>query len=259
MELKKGIIFTLDAIIATVIFLIAVVMLYSYLYSGNTFLLGSSAMYTDSDDYLRTNEKGGYFSSIFKFFQEGNTLGAESLLNLVILEAPYHTNIKLYYWNITNLSLIKFTENANYNFSDKIVLNKYLVYTLYRNLTPLIKSEVLVNASSFMWSNSTIVYVKVVNSGGSNFVNVNLTPYVHDNNGNDVTFSTIPSDYTLENVTAGTNRTFSFQLELDDTLPVDEYIFGTNVTSESGLSSGLSEDPFNVIYFGFVSMEVGHE
>ena len=105
--MKRGVIFTIDALIALSVFLVSASMLYGYFYEEPSFALTGSGIYTKTENVLRTGDKSEMLSSAFNLYQKGDTTAAEQVLDLVLSASEFPTNLRIYSWNGTDLKNAK--------------------------------------------------------------------------------------------------------------------------------------------------------
>lgn len=248
---KKGLIFTVDAIIALGIFLTALFMFYSFFLSdANTpFGLSGAGIYTKTDNYLYVEKIFESYSSVFNLYQKGDTTGADQLFELIRSQSGYPANMRMYVLNGSTLE--KIYDVSPNDFTEKFVFRTYNVYTITRNM-PHQGTDVFVNAPSTLANKTTNVSVSIYNPGGPLYnVNVQLQVYNYTNDLMSWTIS--PVSQTIGTISSGVNETVNFTVSVPEDAWVDEY-YSKAIVSVI-LQNGT--DPFNVVRYGLVEMEVG--
>jgi hypothetical protein len=130
---NKGFIFTLDAIIALTIFIIAAS---AFLFFSNPIggsVISSANVYLEAESVLAAMDKSETFSNAFYQYQSGHTLAAQAILLNVLQNYDRPAKLSLYMFNSSRQPVGTITV-GNVDSNEKIVVRKYLAYTLTANL-----------------------------------------------------------------------------------------------------------------------------
>lgn len=250
LNLKKGLIFTTDAVIALGIFLASVFLFYSFFTTESPFGLRGITIYLKIDNYLSVEEQAESFSSIYNLYQK-NDSAANQLFELIRSQAEYPANLRMY---VLDGSVVKkIMDSSPNNFTEKFVFRRYTVYTLTRNLGSS-GTNVIVSAPTTSVNKNSNISVKVHNPTAGQLTNVNVRLEIYNYTNNLLDWTINPSSYTI-NMTAGENRTLYFSLSVPQNAIVDEYYAKAIVTHPSFNENGT--DGFNVVRFGIIEMESG--
>jgi len=242
-------IFTSDSIIALSIFLISLVVFYSYFIEASYFEISGSKIYADANNNLYIHDKGESHSSAYNLYQKGDITGALMVLNLTLDDFPYDANLILFKYNGSGFE--KVLQLNDYSFDSNFVLRRYLVYTLSRSISK-VSNNVEVDAESQVLGENMTVDVSVYNPKDT-AMTVDIKLKIFNHNDTEEVWDVYPTSKTITINSYETNDT-SFEVVIPNNTPVDTYYVKAVVTG--GLSENAT-DPFNVFDFGLVELEVG--
>lgn len=228
--MKKGAIFTIDALLALSIFIAVLIGIYSHFGSTGTFGIVATNVYANVDSYIHSIEESEIFSNIIKLYQQNETETATNLLTSIAEASEYDINIYLLLFECEDIrnpdiKMLDYeNENilkvAEFDFDEKFVLSRYLVYTTTNDSIQ--KQGTGVNAPSSLANRTIEVEVSEVD-----FISI------YDENNNLM-------NWDINN----------FEI----TIPADA-IIGTYYVQ----GNENSIDPFNVFRFGMVVVEIDTE
>ena len=246
---KKGIIFTVDVIIALAIFLISLTVFYSLFLELSAQEFTGTHIYSSANNILTTYDIGEYYSSAFNEYQEGNLTTAYMILELTLDNFVYPTNIKLYWYNNSVLSPV--LVYGNESFSQSIVLRRYTIYTLTRDKVNNGTNVVSEVPSSL--SNRTITGNVTVSNPTGSPIDVTLNLHIQNYTDHEVLWTVSPGTIVLTGIPAWSSETKTVEITIPKNTVVDTYYL--HVTASGDLTE-ISVEPFSVFEFGMVEMEV---
>jgi hypothetical protein len=252
MALKKGIVFTIDALIALSVFLTSTFVLYSYFSEDPTAALAGTGLYTKNENLIRMVDKAELFSSTVNLYQKGDVAGTTALMALILNSSEFPSNLYVYIWNGTALNQI--LSDAKYTFTQKVVVRKILVMTITQN-TQKISTNVSVSANSSLAGKNITVPVSVYNPTGAPLAGLTATISARDMSDAAMPWPIIPPTQSVPLVSPGGTQTVNFLVVIPDNAFLDEYFIAANVTGPGYSQSAI--DPFNVFRLGLVEMVSG--
>ena len=247
--MRRGVVFTIDALLALSIFIGALIAMYGYFGAPVPFQFSGVNVYSQVDNYFYAYDNAEEISEVVKEAEVGNTTNAKRMLDNLINQTGYSSNVEIFVYN--NGALQKIVESKNYTFDEFFVVRKYLVLTLDEGLTNK-SGNVSVEAPSSLAGKAIPVNVTVRNPTSSSIsVNVSLSIY---NSSDDLMSWNIDSNTKSLTVPANSQGKVTFLVEVPSDTFIGEYRAYADVTG------GLNEDAwdvFNVIKFGVIHVEVG--
>lgn len=129
---KKAIIFTVDALVAFSIFIAVTIAIYSLLTPKPEINIQNSAIYMNSENFLRASDKAEILSQAFEQIQLGNTSNATAIIQNMLSGLPYPAEMRLNVYDGGNL-VSSLTVNEQ-DFKTSIIVRKFLVLTLTENV-----------------------------------------------------------------------------------------------------------------------------
>jgi hypothetical protein len=250
--LSKGVIFTLDATIALAIFLASLVLFYSFFTTETAFGLRGAAIYTKSENFLFVEDLAETFSSVVNLKQSGQDAVADQLFELIRSQSEFPANLKLYMFEVDNTTTTMLDNSPNV-FEESLLFRRYTVFTLTRGI-PEAGTDVDVNASTTTVNRSMIVQVGVTNSGGTTASSVLVELLVLNLTDDLMSWTITPPSQTIASIAPGATETVSFSVFIPEATVIDEYAARAVVGAPINQNG---TDPFNVVRFGLVEMEVG--
>ncbi len=241
MEVNKGVVFTIDALLALSIFIAASIGFYEFFSQTTTFSSSGANVYTHVDNYISAFDNSEELSKIYREYQINST-NALILFTQLMNETDYPTNAEFLVWNGTNF--IKIMNVTNYNFDEKFLIRRYLVLSVTEGLGNK-SGNITVRAPSSLPGRDILVGVNVHNPTSSQ---LNVTLRVEDKDGSNVGWNISPSNYLIVS-----DSNLSFNVTIPEDAVVDEYKVIANATG-----TGFSEedyDNFNVIKYGMIVVE----
>jgi hypothetical protein len=241
--LKRGLIFTIDALIALSIFIGAVIAMYSYFNEPLSFGISGVNIYSHVDNYFTAYDNAEELSRVVRDFYLGKEVN-ESLKQL-INQTGYDVNLGFYVWNGTSMkSLFNYTTKK---FDEYFIIKKYLVLTVDDGLSWNNSNNVNVSAPSSLAGRKIKVLVNVSSSAS---YNNNLSLSIEDKDGNVLNWNIEPSSP----VQLNGNTHVVFNVSIPSDAMIGEYLAVANL---SGSVNEIANNTFNVIKFGFLKIEVG--
>ena len=246
----KGVVFTIDAILALAIFIGATFLFYSYFTDLTTFGMSGANVYSTADNLVDSFDKASIFSYMVYSYYVNDTNSTNAFLSYIKKNLPYPINVKVFVWDGNNLSMI--INNSSYSFEEFYVLRKYLVLTLDRGISSNgTNVDIYINSST---PDVTLPFiVSVTNPTSTRWNNVLVTPSIYDYNNTQLSWTITPSSFRIGEISPGATRYAYFVLSVPSDALIDEYYIKATV---SGGYDEVAIKPFNIIRFGMVEMEV---
>lgn len=246
--MKKGVIFTIDAIVALSIFIVATIGFYSFFIDTNPIGISGYNIYSESNNLFYALEESEIFSAIFHFYQKGMN---DKAINLTRESISYiNRPCNLYFYVFNNSKKEKILEVKDYDLDEFFVLRRYTVLTLTRGIEEN-GTNIKINISSIIPGNSELINLTLRNPEENDWnVSIKLEVY---NLSEKMNWSIVPPIVQAQ-VQANSVKEFSFNLSVPKDAVVDEYYIMATV---SGDYLETAVKPFNVILFGIVKIEVG--
>jgi hypothetical protein len=252
MALKKGIVFTIDALIALSVFLASTFVLYSYFSEDPSAALAGTGLYTKNENLIRMVDKAELFSSTVNLYQKGDVAGTDALMALILNSSEFPSNLYVYLWNGTALNPV--LSDAKYTFTQKVVVRKILVMTISQSIQK-ISTNVSVLANSSLAGKNITVPVSVYNPTGAPQAGLTATISARDMSDAAMPWSITPPSQSVPVVSPGGTEIVNFLVVIPVNAFLDEYFIAANVTGPG--YSQFARDPFNVFRFGLVEMVSG--
>jgi len=248
-NLNKGVIFTMDALIALSIFLLSLILFFSFFKIDPIFGIRGTNIYVKTDSTLFVAEASDTLSEIFRLYQLGHRDQAQALFNS--LEFEYPTNVELYLLNNTKFDLI--LKRGENKFIERLQFSRFLVFTINRSI-PHLGMNVNVSAPSSMPGRIIPIKVSIYNPTSSDLVNAQIQLFIfyQDNTQLSWYVENNPRNLTLP-VGVWTNQIFNVSIPSDALS--DQYYAKVRVTHPQYINEGT--DPFNIISFGLIKAESG--
>ncbi len=241
-------IFTIDALFALGIFIAAAIGLYSFFGETTTFGFAAANVYGYSDNVILSHDNAEIISKIVYEYQRGNLTGANTSFQQVLDRIGYPANGYIYL--LEGSQLIPILEIKNYEFDEYFVVRKYLTLTLTKGLNKN-GTNVVVTAPSTL-ANETIQINVQVNNPNPTPISVSITLDVYNETNDSLSWTISPTSYSIV-VPGSSTSEVNFDVTVPPDAVIDEYY------AKSVVSGGLTEtatDPFNVIRYGLIMMEV---
>ncbi len=249
--MKKGVIFTIDAIVALGIFLSSL-FLFSSFFVDTTFSgMAGTNIYAQSEKTLATLEKDeNYFFDVYTNYIHNSS--NEDIINNMSHLGIYPSNLRFYIIDNNQKELI--ASSVKYSFEQKLVFRRFVVYQnatnieLLGNITKILIESGLPNGN--LTANAT-----VKNPGPENWTDVNVSAWVLNEGWKVLNFSS------SSNLNVGESKDFNFLVEVPEDAIANNYMLMANLTynTSSGQRSETYYKSFHVIKYGMVEMEVGLE
>ena len=120
---KKGIIFTIDALIALTVFIVVVIVIYSMITPNQSANIQGSSIYANAENFLRAEDTGDLLADAFKEWQVSGASAAETKLRNILDDLDYRANMRVYQkddqGNVIDRIMIE-----DYDFDSSIVIRK---------------------------------------------------------------------------------------------------------------------------------------
>ncbi|MCD6575953.1 MAG: hypothetical protein J7K73_02220 [Nanoarchaeota archaeon] len=245
--MRKGVIFTLDAVLALSIFIAASIGFYQFFSSTTTFGSSGANVYSYVDNYFGAYDNSEAISKIYKKYQLGNTTGALDDLKFLADEVGYPVNVEVYVWNGTSLN--KELEVREHSFDEYFVLRRYLVLTVTEGLGSQ-SGNVSVSAPSSLAGRNVSVVVNFSNPTTPGVFNFTL--WVEDCAGSQVNWNITPKS---QIVPVGVSTSVAFNVSVPSDAVVDEYVAVASVEEVGGGFQEERYDNFNVFRYGMLVVE----
>ena len=246
--MKKGVIFTTDAIIALSIFLVALGAFYSLFIETSVFEFSGTNIYSSSNNLVITHDKAQSYSSAYEEYQQGDNTTAEMIINLTLEDFNYPANVKLYRFNGTELK--KVVEYGGNSFERNVVVRRYLVYVLTKSLSTNSGNLTVISPSTVLNKNIT-VNASMYNSLPVQ-ASVNVSLKVLNSTGSEMSWNITPSSRELNNMPSGSTEDTSFVVEVPETAIIDTYY--SKATATGDLTENAT-NTFQVMDLGMVELE----
>lgn len=256
---KKAIIFTLDALIALSIFVAVAIAMYSVLSPKPEINIQSSAIYMNSENFLRASDKAENFSQAFLNIQEGDTAAATAILQNLLEELPYPAEMRLSVYNESGNLVSNLTVNDQ-NFTTSIILRKFLVLSITENLATQNAQFMDINVGSSKVSdvqNFDIVLKPDQTKPIPQQVNP-VMPNVYDAYGQPQswtimpTFPVPPEAYFADHQSQPV--TLHYTMSIPSSASIGEYRM--NAVAAGSNYNQIESASFNVITYGVIELEV---
>ena len=262
--MSKGVVFTMDAVVALAIFIASLFIFYSYFVTVEPFGLRGAGIYTKADNFLSVEDSSEEFSKVLNYYQgadnktcNSSSLSYQQLANISANLTEYPANLRLYVYNDSTKSVDLVCNYAPNVFSDKVILRRYVTLSLTRTSTiPPQNVTCGINATR---SNRTVpIWVTVFNPSPLPLLNLNVSFVGIGNYTGPIGWMVMPPNWKLINITIpfGSNVTY-FNLTIPSDAVVDEYNSLMMVYTYSHDLYAIGVCPFNVVQFGMVELEVG--
>lgn len=124
---KKGIIFTMDALIALTVFMVVVIMVYSTFTPNQSVNIQSSSIYSNAENWLRATDVSDELAGTFLALQQGGDVNSE--LRNLLEDLPYRANIKIFIKD-DEFNTQRYAELTDYDFDSSIILRKSLILSI---------------------------------------------------------------------------------------------------------------------------------
>jgi len=264
---NKGFIFTLDAIIALTIFIIAAS---AFLFFSNPIggsVISSANVYLEAESVLAAMDKSETFSNAFYQYQNGNISGAQQILQGVLQHYDREAKLSLYMFNSSRQPVGTITV-GNVDSNEKIVVRKYLAYTLTANLPAMNGTTSRSDVESTHLGIPTTLVLCVYNMDPiKEMQNVGLSYTFSDKYGNPKSWSTIPTVQTITSIPRltpppGICRTFLLIVPLSTIS--DEYTAMGEVQGDyfptfppPATFTDFTLSRLNILMYGIAELEVG--
>jgi len=244
--LSKGVIFTIDALLALSIFIAAAIGFYSFFPKATTFSTSGINSYSFVDNSFYAYDSSESISLAVREYQKGNVSGAEEMLNSLINYVGYPVNADIYLLNESGLS--KILEVKTQNFEEYFVIRKYLVLTVTENL-PKESGNASVSAPSSL-ANKTIGVNVTIHNPKSSPIDVNVSMEVYNSTDDKMPWQI--SQFQTTTINASKTSTLIFNVTIPPNAIIGEYYAKAIV--KGGLNENATE-PFNVIRYGLLTVE----
>ena len=278
--MNKGVIFTMDAIVAFAIFIASLFLFYSYFVTVEPFGLRGAGIYTKADNFLSVEDSSEDFSKVLYYYQgvdnktcNSSSLSYQQLANISKNLTEYASNIRLYVYNDSTKDVSLICSYAPNVFSNKVILRRYVTLSMTRNITAPFPqpSNVTVIANttyiSYVTAKPVPIYLTVYNPYDTIIDNLVITVSVKNSTNNPTGWVVYPPSYRIQSPWAPPttwpplapheNRTIFFNVTIPIDAVIDEY--AANASCDNNLTGppGWAQNPFNIVQFGMVELEVG--
>ncbi len=141
--MKKGIIFTIDALLALSILIAVIVALYSHFGTVGEFEVVATSIYAGVDSEIFSWEESELFSTVILLHQKNNTSESLNLLEDLSDSSIYKINIYLFLFEYDevknpNIEMISKERNIlkseNYDFDENFLIRRFATYTITENI-----------------------------------------------------------------------------------------------------------------------------
>jgi len=256
---KKAIIFTIDALVAFSIFIAVTIAIYSLLTPSSGISIQSSAVYMNSENFLRASDKAENLSQAFEQIQLGNNDTATEIIQSLLNELPYPAEMRLNIYDggaLTN----SLTVNEQ-DFATSVLLRKFLVLSVTENLGQYGPPYITVNASSSVPMAMPLLVLMWSDTEASN---VEVTPTVLDSNGQQTGWVVMPQSIIIEfppfpPPPQQPPQQLSFTVIIPPNAMIGEYNMSVQADNYGNfplyVHSGFGH--FNIIRYGIAELEVG--
>ena len=256
---KKAIIFTIDALVALSIFIAVTISIYSILTPKPEISIQNSAIYMNSENFLRASDRAENLSQAFEQIQLGNTSNATAIIQGILSELPYPAEMRLNVYDESGNLASTLTVNEQ-DFGTSIIVRKFLVLTLTENIGKSGQQYVNVNIQS---SEPLSEQLTVAVWSEVEAINVRVTPNVYDpdNPQQPLGWSIIPPFQMIEfppfpPPPQQPPQILMFNVIIPPNAVIGEYKMNVLATNEGNyIHSGYNQ--FNVIRYGIAELEVG--
>ncbi len=245
--MRKGVIFTIDALLALSIFIAAAIGFYSFFPKSTTFSTSGINIYSFVDNSFFAYDNSEGISLAVREYQKGNITGAEKILSSFISYVDYPVNVEVYILNGSKLS--KILEVREHTFDEYFVIRKYLVLTVTENIAKE-SGNVSVSAPSSL-ANKTINITAIVHNPKDTSINVNVSLEIYNSTDSEMSWTISPSSQTTS-VAPGGDSILNFNATIPYNAIIGEYYVKAVVTGDLNENA---TDPFNVIRYGLLTVE----
>lgn len=249
--MKKGVVFTIDAIVALGIFLSSLFLFSSFFVDTNFSGLAGSNIYAQSEKTLATlDREGSYFFEVYSNYE--NNLSNKDVMDEMASLSAYPVNLRFYV--VANNTKKEIANLTDYSFDQKLVFRRFVIYhnsTEVEHLGNVTKMDI---ESGVPYSNIS-ANLTVSNPSSDNWTNINLHSEV---SGEDWSISGTSTALSLN---AGESKSFNFTIEVPSNATAGNYLLVENLSYVANSTSHSEEyyKSFHVITYGMVEMEVGLE
>lgn len=251
--MAKGIVFTLDATIALLIFISSTAIFYSFFTDTSSFGLRAPDSYADAQTYFAIYDENDEesilcsYSDMYRYHQLNDDNFALGCLNMISEVYDYENNMKLYVW--TGGDFDEILSVGGNDFSEKIVTKRYLVFALTSNKTNILDPNIIFEANSLLIGKKINWAVDIYNPL---LVDADVDVVLTVMNGTNILY-----EYT-ESLTVKSEKTKKVgysNIDTDDLL-IGQYRMIVNVTGDF---DAYEVQYFNLVDYGFLEVEVGYE
>ena len=128
---KKGIIFTIDALIALTIFIVVVIVIYSLITPSQSVNIQGSSIYANAENFIRAEDTADKLADAFKEWQVSGASAAEAKLRDILGDLQYRANMRVYQKDDEG-NVLDAIEIVDHEFDSSIIVRKFLVLSIQK-------------------------------------------------------------------------------------------------------------------------------